>query len=232
MNVDDVKAPAELTGTAPILSIFERQLELMHKYDEIEARNGFPVPPRPYDLDDKYVQHRIKELFWRATEEFGEALEERAHISQEAVLRWRDGWDSTPGIRHFMEELADALHFLTEASIVAGFTGADIAGASPYWSGSYDAGSRRRTISVSWPMLTQKIGEVVWSMGLAANCLKNKPWKTSEMRTDKDKFRRQLQEAWSRFAEVWVYFDVRISDVYTLYHKKNTVNAFRISSKY
>ena len=57
-------------------SIFNRQKELMAKYEGIEAKNGLlETPDVPVDIDSYKGQARLKNFAWRVTEELTEALE-------------------------------------------------------------------------------------------------------------------------------------------------------------
>ena len=83
--------------------IFERQLELIHKYHPIESRNGFHIGDGiPLNLDNKRDQHRLKDMSWRVVEEIAEAL------------------DCSMEYEHHVEELIDGLHFLVELMILSG----------------------------------------------------------------------------------------------------------------
>jgi hypothetical protein len=75
--------------------------------------------------------------------------------------------------------------------------------------------------------------DVTHSLNLARNCLKNKPWKQSEVATDVNKFHYWIKRG---FLQLFALFGVAgyNSDVliYHLYWKKHEVNKFRIQSKY
>ena len=117
MNVDDMEPDvvgyiAEAGGA--LEAMWRRQTMLMMRYDEIEAKNGFPVAPFT-NLDDPKVQLRIKEYMWRTVEELGEAANELHNKP----------WKTTPtptDKTHFKEEIVDAWHFFLEMVIYSGFT--------------------------------------------------------------------------------------------------------------
>lgn len=81
---------------------------------------------------------------------------------------------------------------------------------------------------------------ITYNLNMARNCLKNKPWKQSEMMTDENLFRQYVMYAFmlmmSLFKELLnnpkydkhKWYEV----VYWLYYKKNLINHFRIESKY
>ena len=95
----------EVTGDK-LQAIFTRQKELMEKYHHIEASSGLlQTEDCPVNLDDKRGQARLKDFSWRITEEIGEALD-ALYVEQDQT--------------HYIEELIDGLHFLTELTILAG----------------------------------------------------------------------------------------------------------------
>ena len=110
MNVDDIKGdviPTDFSKLDRLDLIFMRQHALMAKYIPIEVANDLcHTTDCPVDLNDKFGQARLKDFFWRTTEELTESCEaNRIH----------------PELRnHVLEELADALHFLVETNLLAG----------------------------------------------------------------------------------------------------------------
>jgi dimeric dUTPase (all-alpha-NTP-PPase superfamily) len=201
-----------------ISAIFARQRELEIKYSPIETKNGFyypPMDPHPH-IDDAQFQHWIKGMFWRVHEEVSEALEEPIDL-----VKWRERWETDPAVRHVFEELADALHFLTAVTLpfINPFT---IKMTLPltYWL----RGTRAN--------LCEDCADFCFQIGLAANALKNKPWKVTQMPTDEAKFKELLLESWRKFWVIWYSLGCKLPDIYQLYHKKNLVNQFRQESRY
>jgi hypothetical protein len=195
MNITDVEIPEEIPGDI-IRAIFDRQKELIEKYDVIEKNNGFLVLPYPVDLQDKHAQSKLKDFAWRITEEFAEST--GAHSDE-----------------HRLEELIDALHFFVELNILSGY----------YPSISYDDVYLLDT-DEPHPYL------VIESIGMAMNCLKNKPWKQTHMLTDVKKYYLHLYNAWCEFFRLLKSEGLTEEDLYILYYKKATVNKFRQRSKY
>lgn len=237
MNIDDVNK-CEVPNQPFVYAIFTMQAKLMEKYDKIESSNGFNVPSYPWNLDSKFVQARIKDMFWRVTEEFTEACENIATVCKIMMNpkyknNFRLAWDDNSEIRHFFEEIIDALHFLTEATILSDMTDQSkkdihnsfgeifVLGKKVYNKASF----RKNEIKLF-------CYEVIQNIGLAANCLKNKPWKQTPMGTDQNKFRVHLHLAWETFFNFWRSLNADDNDLYTLYFKKNTVNQFRQRSNY
>ena len=72
----------------------------------------------------------------------------------------------------------------------------------------------------------------VYFMGLAANCLKNKPWKSTHIPTDEARFYRCLEDGRNHLLLIFSLFNCTDKDIYNLYMKKNQVNHKRIKSNY
>jgi len=150
------------------------------------------------NLDTKEGQKWIKDFAWRVTEELTEAQE--AHIKDDNI--------------HYIEEVIDALHFLVELSIIAGYDYKIV-----------PENHSTITLESEW--------NIVYNLGLACNCLKNKAWKQTHILTDRKKFELYLEEAWRRMLGL-LTIDLKLTklDIYCYYVKKNEVNKFRIKSKY
>ena len=74
MNITDkddvIDFPSDIWG-----SIYNHQSELMNKYRNIEEQNGFKEIEIPIRINDPFAQAKIKDFFWRTTEELMEAKE-------------------------------------------------------------------------------------------------------------------------------------------------------------
>jgi len=222
MNIEDVNQKIKIPEN-PIIAIFDLQKELMKKYDQIEKINGFNIPEPPYNLDDSKVQARIKDMFWRTTEELAEAMETTPPFFQ--LTDWKKFWETDFCIRHFFEELADALHFLVEASIIAELNPETEVAVLFEIVSLLD-------IDISDLNLKILVSNVILSMGLAANILKNKPWKQTQMCTDVQKFKNKLIVVWVDFITLWQGLNCSQEDIYILYIKKHTVNVWRQDTNY
>lgn len=66
----------------------------------------------------------------------------------------------------------------------------------------------------------------------AMNCLKNKPWKQSEVPTDATHFYEELADAVHFLVEMFITSGLTARDLAAMYHKKHAVNKFRQESKY
>ena len=237
MNIEDVKN-AIVCPPVIIPTIFKLQYELMLKYEYIEKNNGIHVPKLPGHLDDRKIQYRLKDMFWRFTEEICEAAEEiELHPNAFIGLTdWQKEWAGNSSLRHFFEELVDALHFLTEASIIADISSERIERSlsevilptDPEGIISINQTDPRSLVRQSDSIFFT----LIRSVGLAANCLKNKPWKVSEMPTDINRFQEYLYQVWKDFFRMWAALGGSAKMLYILYAKKHTVNAWRQKTKY
>lgn len=117
MNINDIETEAPAEGDW-LQNIFNRQQELEDKYGPIEAANGNPAP-ESMDIDDYARQRYIKDGAYRAIEELSEATN---------CLKNKP-WKSSPVITdrdHFLEELADFLHFSVRLFIICGLSAEDV----------------------------------------------------------------------------------------------------------
>ena len=203
MNINNFSSPDEYPVDL-LGDIFTKQKELAEKYHPIEKANGFIIGESlRVNLHDKFGQHRIKDFAWRITEELMEAYE--------AYLLDND--------EHTKEELADALHFMVELCLMCGISHNELG-----FELKPDGGETQ---------IDECILSTVLQLGLACNCLKNKPWKQTQMLTDVEKFGFHMYIAFesliSCFAAAGIEFE---EDIYDLYFRKNKVNQFRQESKY
>ena len=210
MNITHAKK--EKTNKESLRAIFDRQKELMEKYHDIEFRSGLmQTEDCPVNLDDKRGQARIKDFAWRITEEIGEALDAIENESGESALL------------HFHEELVDGLHFLTEMTILTGY---DL----PEYTTLKDLieeGSYRDCYT-----LNDLVSDHVMYLGMMCNCLKNKPWKQSMMKTNKENFYKHLKLVWSNYIAILTSQDLTEEEITDLYLRKSQVNQFRVRSHY
>lgn len=210
MNITHAKK--EEVNKESLRAIFDRQKELMEKYHDIEFKSGLmQTEDCPVNLDDKRGQARIKDFAWRITEEIGEALDAIENESGESALL------------HFHEELVDGLHFLTEMTILTGY---DL----PEYTTLKDLieeGTNRDCYT-----LNDLVSDHVMYLGMTCNCLKNKPWKQTMMKTNKENFYKHLKLVWSNYIAILTSQDLREEEITDLYLRKSQVNQFRQRSNY
>ena len=208
MNITHAKHE-DITGDK-LEAIFNRQRELMDKYHHIEKRSGLMQTENcPVDLNDKRGQARIKDFSWRVMEEVGEALD---------AIRQND-------MEHYVEELIDGLHFLTELTILSGI---DIDKLSPINEGDKLESIIMFSYEADPPSL---VVDLVENLGMMCNCLKNKAWKQTNMLTDKDNFYSKLVEVWKVYVSL-LSVDLTPDEIVDIYLKKSQVNKFRQRSNY
>lgn len=198
-----------------LVAIFERQKELMEKYHDIEAKSGLlQTGDCPVNLNDKRGQARIKDFSWRVTEEVGEAL------------------DAITNKEHYEEELIDGLHFLTELTILSGYD--LIASLKDNIENSgidclqylYDLEHLPKSDAVS-----EYVCMLIEQLGMMCNCLKNKPWKQTNMITDIDEFNARLNNVWRIYISM-LSLSMTSDEIADTYLRKSQVNKFRQRSNY
>lgn len=217
MNINHATVE-EFTGDK-LQAIFTRQKSLMDKYHDIELRSGLmQTEDCPVNLDDKRGQARIKDFSWRVTEELGEALDAKATKD------------------HYQEELIDGLHFLTELTILAG---KDYHNLLPEGTALYSKDrledlveNAKECISQNEDNLNYWVSKFIENLGMMCNCLKNKPWKQSMMKTDQNAFYGRLAEVWVLYITILVVSGMDADSIVTTYLKKSQVNQFRQRSNY
>ena len=219
MNVDDInEVPVDFSERDRLEQIFDRQHSLMEKYIPIEVRNGLcDTPDCPVDLHDRFGQARLKNFFWRCTEELTEACE--AALIHEEIPS------------HTKEELADALHFLVEACLLADLTGDKL-----FFGLESDALVELHDIQQHalkpGATLDGLCFDVIYYLGCASNCLKNRPWKQNHQLVDTQKFYSYLREAFFRMIRVFAFVGMDADHIFNMYYRKSEVNKFRQRSNY
>lgn len=211
MNITHAKK--ECYTKEPLLVIFERQKELMEKYHDIELKSGLlQTEDCPINLDDKKGQARIKDFAWRITEEIGEAID--ALDTEDVEVRYL----------HFHEELIDGLHFLTEMTILAGY---DLPEKTTLLKLINEASYSRNMLDLS-----ELVTNHVKYLGMMCNCLKNKPWKQTMMKTNTENFYNHLRLVWKNYIAILTSQGLTEEEIVDIYLKKSQVNKFRQRSNY
>jgi len=209
-------------------ALFEKQQTLVDKYIDIEEM-GDLMDKTSTNLDTLEGQIWLKDFIYRAIEEVGESFEvirdelikqssEHGVVSENI---WRKINDKLK--IHYSEEIIDALHFFIELCIIVGYKASDFDDISKY-------GINHNTLGYN--DFEQRHWRFVESMTLAGNCLRNKKWKKSHVLTDRNKFKRYIDEALNNLLTIVKSVGLNDSDIYNLYFKKHQVNQFRQRSKY
>lgn len=203
--------------------IFDRQRELMAKYHDIESRSGLvQTEDCPVNLDDKKGQARIKDFAWRVTEEVGEAL---------------DAYEDDD-MTHFAEELVDGLHFLTELTILSGWDYDNVVPVIEVTNNKNNDSldelvkeAERLSDKKGDIRVMEDVTSLVRELGMMCNCLKNKPWKQTNMVTDKNNYYNQLTNVWIVYTSLLLNI-LDAEGIVQTYLKKSQVNKFRQRSNY
>jgi NTP pyrophosphatase (non-canonical NTP hydrolase) len=76
------------------------------------------------------------------------------------------------------------------------------------------------------------VHRVVAELEEASECLRNKPWKQSEVLTDGDHLKEELSDALHFFVELCINFGISAEELFNLYFRKQEVNKWRQRTKY
>ena len=175
----------------------------MFKFKTVEQ-----LPDPPVSLHAPHGQKIMKDFAWRVVEELSESYES-----------WED---SDPIVRraNALEELADATHFFIELMIFAGITAAQCTDRFPMYPTKVTGGIN----------YTARYWTVVHRLGVAMNCLKNRPWKKSFIPTDEGQFRIKLILTYAALMQLWAETGCSPKDVHDHYFSKHEINETRIQS--
>jgi len=219
MNINDVELQDYDSNVDRLEAIFNKQKMLYNRYGVIEEAKGIGhgiLNQGVFNIDDARSQYLVKDFCWRVTEELAEAAEAFSDQHYE----------------HGREELADAFHFLVELCIIVGISHKDFTLAPK----NRLSAIYKRYCAIPVDRLTTSNADLMWGvtveLGLAANCLKNKPWKQTQMETDEKKFIRRVKGAFIAFIVVCDFNGMGPDELFETYFKKSEVNKFRIRSEY
>ena len=198
MNVTDIKGDIKVPETRAALwaEIFSKQRQLIDQYSGVEGMGNL-LETTDTNLNTANGQKWIKDFAWRTTEELAEAWEAIMDEDKE----------------HIGDEFADALHFLTELTIIAGYDYTIIPEVNLVLHGS----------NPWFP---------IYHLGMTCNTLKNKPWKQHQLLTDEREFKKRLIETWKSFILYAVQNLESEENLFIYYFKKHAINEFRQRSNY
>lgn len=159
-----------------------------------------------FDIDVYEDQETFKKYCWRITEEITEALEAMEHP------------------QHFKEEITDAFNFLLELYSLYGWKVSDL---GTIFSEGYDdptefVGKITKELSL----------DVITSIGLTANLLKNRKWRQSQYLVDLYIFEKRFKDIWNRFEYLVYWSGISKEELFDQWSLKYQVNEFRINTKY
>jgi hypothetical protein len=183
-------------------------------WEEIYALQGeLQLMYRPYfkerianfDINTLEDQELFKKLCWQIVEELTEAMEAKDKNEKD----------------HVLEELIDAFNFMLELY--------QLYGMDPDFAWGHTYGFRK---DIADENFEENILELIKTIGLAANCLKNREWRQSQYMVDLVVFEERLWNIWAMFAMLFGSIGVMEDKVRELWSLKYQVNLFRIKSKY
>lgn len=203
--------------------IFDKQQELMDRYQEIEKDLLGEENTLTIDLDDREYQARLRRVAWWITEELAESMDEL-----------RTGNGQLQG-----EELIDALHFSSELCILSGITVDDI------FKGRNEDGYFIEIID-NLMNLHMKHGVFEkqyismyqgcqYLLGMTINCLKNKPWKQTPKPTDEEKYLKNITAFFTSLISLIAIQNNEVNSMEHVYHeymKKHQINKERQDGDY
>lgn len=182
-------------------------------WEEIYALQGeLQLMYRPYfkerianfDINTLEDQELFKKLCWQIVEELTEAMEAKDKNEKD----------------HVLEELIDAFNFMLELYQLYGMT-PPLNWTLPKWA------QIMKVEFWSADMLA-----LIGTIGMTANCLKNREWRQSQYLVDLVVFENRLKSIWTAFIVVLYHAGLSETQVKELWSLKYQVNLFRIKSKY
>lgn len=182
-------------------------------WEEIYALQGeLQLMYRPYfkerianfDINTLEDQELFKKLCWQIVEELTEAMEAA----------------EKPDDEHLAEELIDAFNFMLELYQLYGMT-PPLDWTLPKWA---------QIMNVEF--WSADMLALIGTIGMTANCLKNREWRQSQYLVDLVVFENRLKSIWTAFIVVLYHAGLSETQVKELWSLKYQVNLFRIKSKY
>lgn len=182
-------------------------------WEEIYALQGkLQLMYRPYfkerianfDINTLEDQELFKKLCWQIVEELTEAMEAA----------------EKPDDEHLAEELIDAFNFMLELYQLYGMT-PPLDWTLPKWA---------QIMKVE--LWSADMLALIGTIGMTANCLKNREWRQSQYLVDLMVFENRLKSIWPAFIVVLYHAGLSETQVKELWSLKYQVNLFRIKSKY
>jgi len=182
--------------------VFSKQRELKFKY-EPEAQELFAN----FDIDCFEDQELFKKYCWRITEELAEA--EEAYYFAEKFHG-----------DHVLEELIDAFNFSLELMLLYGWK-------TPF----SEFPSTNRLVQPRREFAIQ-VNMVTYTLGITANCLKNRQWRRSQYLTDLLVFEERLKTFFGTLYQYLVEWFGSEEGLLKAWSLKYQVNLFRIQTNY
>lgn len=200
-------------------AIFDHQHELALKYLPIEKANGLLQTDKiPVDIHSYEGQARLRDMSWRCVEEVTEALEALDNENED----------------HFLEELADAMHFLVEKHILSGLIdeGPDDFNDELEEMFSESRAAHGDKLINKTPLVHVYAVEFIKAVGASCNILKNRPWKQTPILVNPDRLQKLLIWEMRTFIDLCKISGFTAKTLYDAYMRKNKINQERQEGGY
>lgn len=227
MNVTQVGKEDELKGDRLDL-IFQHQAEVRCRFRDVERSNGIHCPD-DVDLNAVRDQDHLKSMGMRVILELVEALD--------CITQLPESID----IDHLKEELADALHFLAEIFVDVKVSADEalslleipVSTAIDKLGVLFEESSHDTDPGLNWyTLMDLHTLYVIRDMTKSLECLKNKPWKVSNVLTDVNRMKYLLAVSLKSFVRLCIVAGMNADELFSYYMRKNKVNHWRIDTKY
>lgn len=181
--------------------------------------------PILYDFNVVFdKQKQLKFLFEPSSKQVFENFDIDVYEDQEIFKRycWRiteelmESLEDKHNINHFKEEVIDGFNFLIELYLLYGWGFENLPIPCVTFQGTIE----------------DKILNIIYQLGVTANCLKNRQWRKSQYLVDLYIFEPRLKEIWSAYWGLFLTMGLTTEDVLKLWSLKYQVNLFRIKSNY
>lgn len=203
-----------------LTEIFIEQGDLLQAFKKIEEQSGIGlglVKHQSLNINDKNWQYVIKDYAWRTIEELAEAYED-----VETIELNRD---------HFYEELADVFHFFVELCLVLELNPGAFIDINPIGQDVLEFLFNLAEPEGSGDNARYKQHfQFTTTLGLAMECLKNKPWKQKESPVDWPKFLHLIRASMFELISLYKLEGLTADKLYEIYMRKAAINHERIRS--
>lgn len=177
---------------------------IFEKQDELRKLYKVPI----CDLDVPSDQQQLRSMAWNVVEEAAEAID---------VVMTSEHRD------HIFDELADMISFYLELLIMCSLTPKDFI--LEKWNSDSTSSYQLNEISMTFMSFTS-------GLAIAINSLKNRYWRQTNLKTEKELFETRLKKTVPLFRDFVKSLNVSFDELIDAYLRKHQVNLFRIRSKY
>ena len=217
MNINEIKISDDIQFDNIFDFVLSKQAILMKKYwkhvlwKEIHTEEG----QKELRLFTKYTM-----------EEIAEAMEE-LYIKENEIDKNQPFLEilKDDSYIHFIEEIIDSLHFITEKCLLSGLD-------------SYKTISRYKTYTKNKRNLKNLdefkvlVTDIMYKINITDNFLRNKEWKRTNVVTNVELYLEGLIDAYFTFYDMLYSLWLDDKLIAFIYSKKHEVNNFRIRSNY